>query len=198
MLATSQYFNFGQLIYTNSVLFIYDFGRYSSLSSNDYYAMPKLTQLISSFNEKEILLENNEWYCSECKEYQKSTKKMHIHKTPNYLILHLNRLKNNNQKENKKIINDDDNSEKNNTFVNYPVNHLDISQYVNEPKDQKEIYDLYGVIEHINSGHYKAICKNNNKWFSFDDDKIEENCVPTTENAYILFYKRKNLDKFYD
>ena len=59
------------------------------------------------------------------------------------------------------------------------------------------IYDLYGVVNHFGSmsfGHYTAYCKNNDKWFLYDDDSIIE--VENLEEivsdaAYVLFYKKK-------
>jgi hypothetical protein len=196
-LATSEYFNYGKLIYNNSPLLIYDFD--SSMNKNDFSF--GLKELISSFNEEEILQEDNKWYCSECRGYQSSTKKMQIHKSPHYLIIHLKRFKINNQIGNNESRTSNFHGEKNKAYIIFPTINLDISEYVNEPNNQKEIYDLYGIIQHygnISSGHYKAICKNNDKWISYNDDEVEEITSPVNENAYILFYKRKNLDKFYD
>lgn len=39
------------------------------------------------------------------------------------------------------------------------------------------IYELYGVVLHeggINSGHYIAMAKHQNKWFEYNDDLITE------------------------
>ena len=59
--------------------------------------------------------------------------------------------------------------EKNDTFVSYPINDLNLSDYkVGPEKEKNNIYDLYGVVQHFGSlsrGHYTAICK---KWWELD------------------------------
>ena len=60
----------------------------------------------------------------------------------------------------------------------------------------KAIYDLYGVIEHygsVNQGHYTAICKNDGNWVSCDDSMIKIVDSPVSKNAYVLFYKMKDI-----
>ena len=195
MLGTSECFNLSGFVYKNSFLFHFDFG--ISSSPHKFNSSFGLKQLIGLFNESEILQENEKWYCPKCKENEQSTKKIQIHKSPNYLLIHLKRFKN-------EIDNNDTLSfkgGKNEVLINFPIKSFDISEFIDEPKNKKEIYDLYGIIQHygnLNSGHYKAICKNNDKWILYDDDQYEEITNLVNENAYILFYKRKNLENFYD
>lgn len=69
--------------------------------------------------------------------------------------------------------------EKINTKIEYPIENLDISKYIDESyklanPEAKFVYDLYGVIVHrgnLNRGHYYSYCKNKqtNKWYLFDD-----------------------------
>ena len=61
------------------------------------------------------------------------------------------------------------------------------------------LYDLYAVINHkgtMESGHYTAMCKNldTNLWYHCDDSRVKEiSCERVlSENAYILFYARKD------
>lgn len=73
-------------------------------------------------------------------------------------------------------------SRKLNNLVEYPVNGLDLSNFIiNQtddslnPKQQNMVYDLYAVSNHygsLNGGHYTAMCKNPvaNSWFEFDDN----------------------------
>lgn len=84
------------------------------------------------------------------------------------------------------------------TKVNYPIENLDLSNYIDEKKrGQDLLYDLKGVVLHrgsLNSGHYTCYCRNahNNKWYHFDDEyvrEVEEESVVDT-NAYILLYER--------
>jgi len=61
--------------------------------------------------------------------------------------------------------------------VDFPLESLDMRQYVIELKDEKDpvYYDLYAVSNHmgdLGGGHYTAFCKNavNKQWYSFDDN----------------------------
>ena len=121
---------------------------------------------------------------------QKSKQKLEIYKPPNYLIILLKRY------NFKKNSGNTFSGEKNNTFVTYPTDNLDIKEYIVGPEKDKAIYDLYGVIEHygsLNSGHYTAICKNDGNWVSYNDSVINIINNPVTKNAYVLFYKMKNV-----
>ncbi|CAD7077202.1 unnamed protein product [Hermetia illucens] len=73
-----------------------------------------------------------------------------------------------------------------------------------ELKDNR--YDLYAVCYHqgdtLETGHYTAACKNpyDRQWYKFDDqrvsqvpaDQVEEQII--NNEAYILFYQRRNID----
>ncbi len=121
---------------------------------------------------------------------QKSKQKLEIYKPPNYLIILLKRY---NFEQNSK---NTFSGGKNNTYVAYPTDNLDIKEYIVGPEKDKAIYDLYGVIEHygsLNSGHYTAICKNDGNWVSYNDSVINIINNPVTKNAYVLFYKMKNV-----
>jgi hypothetical protein len=60
---------------------------------------------------------------------------------------------------------------------------------------------LFGIINHYGSltfGHYISVVKNpySKKWYKYDDQRrieIQESQI-TKENAYILFYVRKDVD----
>ena len=50
------------------------------------------------------------------------------------------------------------------TFVNFPIHHLDMSKYAKHTSsgDQPPIYELYSVINHyggLGGGHYSAYAK---------------------------------------
>ena len=85
--------------------------------------------------------------------------------------------------------------EENLSNVMYDIVYLDKLTHLPEPKF---IYDLFAVANHVgglHGGHYFAYCKNNidGDWYEFNDshvDKIDKNKI-VTENAYVLFYKRK-------
>ena len=44
----------------------------------------------------------------------------------------------------------------------------------------------------MNQGHYTAICKNNDKWISYNDSNLSISKNPVSKNAYVLFYKMQN------
>jgi ubiquitin C-terminal hydrolase len=144
-----------------------------------------------NFVKLEKLEENNEWFCSQCKKHQKATKKMEIYKPPHILIIHLKRFKNNSKID---------------TLVEFPIEGLDISNYVISKEPELALnYDLFAISNHYGSmgfGHYIAYAKNpiNAKWYEFDDshvsEKSESDLIGTS--AYVLFYRRRDVDKLID
>lgn len=122
-----------------------------------------LYDCLNNFMIEETLSGNDKWYCSKCKDHVIATKKMEVYKTPEILIIHFKRFSHNRGSMfgSKKI------SEK----VDFPVDGLNMSNYVLHKGDGKKIiYDLYAVSNHFGSlsgGHYTAFCKNPilKKWF---------------------------------
>lgn len=101
----------------------------------------------------EKLDENNKWYCSQCEGHVRAVKTYQMFKAPKYLILHLMRFKS------KHLF-----SEKNSTFVDFPVEGLDISDIVLS-QHKPALYDLYAVSNHfggLGGGHYTAFIKHAN------------------------------------
>lgn len=154
-----------------------------------------IIECFKNFSKLEKLEADNEWFCSDCKNHVRATKKMEIYNSPNILIIHLKRFKNNSKID---------------TLVNFPLEGLDISDFVINKKinpqtgeNEKYVYDLFAVANHfgsINFGHYTAYAKNyfTNKWYDFDDSHVsyknEDDIV--SPSAYVLFYKRQNLSNF--
>ena len=135
-------------------------------------------------------LQDDSWFCSNCKKLEKSKQRLQIYKPPNYLIILIKRYNYN------KEIGQTFSGEKNNTFISYPTDNFDITEYIVGPEKNKAIYDLYGVIEHygsLNQGHYTAICKNDGNWVSYNDSMIKIVDSPVSKNAYVLFYKMKDI-----
>lgn len=118
---------------------------------------------------EEILDGDNKPVCSNCKEKRRCAKRYSIEKPPKILVIHLKRFLK--ARFNNKI----------NLPVEYPIDGLDISKYLNCNIDSTQyqsntkcIYDLYGISLHSgteSSGHYVAYCKNpfNKKWYYFND-----------------------------
>ncbi len=149
-----------------------------------------LYNLMSYFTEEEKL--DEKITCAKCNGPQNCMKKLEYSKFPKILIFSLKRFKLNfTNKNNKKNYNF---SEKLNFLIDFPIDNLDVSKYNSESKAK---YELYAVCYHhgnINSGHYTSVCKINNIWLEFNDKNIKEfnqNEI-VNEDAYILFYQRKN------
>ena len=191
LLATSEYYNLrgDGLIYLESNLFINN-----DLTNGMYGEAIKITDCLDLFGKDINLDEDDMWYCSNCKKHQISKQKLQIYKSPNYLIVQIKRFNIKKKFDSESIFT----GEKNNTFVSYPINDLDLSSYIVGPEKKNTKYDLYGVIQHsgsLNGGHYTAICKNDGNWVTYNDSKLDIADNPVTNNAYILFYKRKNKKK---
>lgn len=157
----------------------------------DFTKNPSLNDLIEHFSLVEKLDKGNEWYCPNCKKLQNSIKSMSIFYAPKYFIILLKRF------ESKILSKTKIQLLKNNIPIKYPVNNLNLNNYVLGPKDPKPIYDLYAASQHSGStegGHNATACRNFGKWYEFDDISVfpsDEDLVVSPE-GYILFYRRKN------
>lgn len=138
---------------------------------------------LEKFREEEILENENKWYCDNCKIQQTAKKKIQIFKSPQYLIIQLKRFKYNNNIFTKYF-----ERTKIDTFVKISKN-LDLKDFVNESDKNNSKYELYANILHIDN-HYKAVCKNGERWVLYDDDSCYKNDFPNDKNSYILFYKK--------
>lgn len=151
---------------------------------------------INLFTRREKLEKDNAWYCSKCKAHKEALKKMEIYKVPPVLILHLKRFKTQKASsigpfywgQGKKI----------NVTIDFPINGLDLREYVLGPDRENAIYDLYAVSNHyggLSGGHYTAFAKNplTGQWYDFNDSRVS----PASEKeivagaAYTLFYKKR-------
>mgnify|MGYP002624441291 FL=1 len=158
-----------------------------------------LKDAMDLFGNNNVLKDDDMWYCSKCQKHQIAKQKLQIYKAPKYLIVQLKRF------NIKKSYDGNSNFSgvKNNTFVNYPVKDLDLTKYIVGPDKSNSKYNLYGVIQHfgsLNGGHYTALCKNQDNWVDYNDSTIEfaKDNNPISQNAYILFYKSKDLDNISD
>ena len=148
-----------------------------------------LNETFEILSEEELLDENNEWYCENCKKKQRAKKKLEIYNTPKILIIQIKRFNHIN---------------KINTRVDFPLTDLDLSKYTLSNNKERQIkYDLFAVANHYGSlsyGHYTAFCKNSidEKWYEFNDSsvcEIKDLSKIVSPNAYVLFYKQKGLSK---
>ena len=111
-------------------------------------------------------------------------REMRLWCAPKNLIIVLKRFNNNNKK-----IQD---------IVKFPLDNLDIGEYVVGYEKTSASYSLYAIVNHMGSvdgGHYTSCCLNtDNNWYHFDDNVVSLVKDPNDmikSSAYILFYKKK-------
>lgn len=148
-----------------------------------------INDCLRAFTAEEVLSEQDLWYCSNCKDFRRASKKMDVWKLPSTLIIHL-----------KRFSYSDSARDKIDTFVDFPVDGLDLAPFcVNDDERGSAIYDLYAVSNHmggLGGGHYTAYGKNREtgQWFCFDDEhvrSVSSNDIKSS-NAYVLFYQRRS------
>ena len=145
---------------------------------------PSLIDCFNHYVEGEVLEGDNAWYNEEIKEKINIRKKIQFWSFPNILVIDFKRFNNN--------------SQKNQILITFPLDDLDLSNYVIGYKKEIYKYELYGVCNHsggVMGGHYTAYVKNaNGKWYHFNDTTVSE--VGLTDSivsskAYVLFYRKK-------
>lgn len=156
-----------------------------------------LMDCITKHCEKEQLEETEAWYCSSCKEHVRGFKEEYIYKAPPILIVNLKRFIFSPTTHRRNKID---------TFIDFPLEGLDLSQFVMSWKEGEEpIYDLYAVSNHfggLGGGHYTAYAKDDDgKWCNFDDSRVTEDVNESdivSAAAYCLYYKRRDVPKVDD
>ena len=169
---------------------IYNYEIYNSIifsleEIKKYYQIDKdisLNDCFSYIQKDELLNEENQLKCKICKQKCDFIYKSKIYKSPNVLIIILERGKENNIKLKFNEI-------------------LDITNFVSQKDEIKLIYNLYAVITCINklNKYYIASCKSpiNNKWYKYNDEKVTpinniQKEIIDFEIPLVLFYERKN------
>ncbi|XP_020111526.1 ubiquitin carboxyl-terminal hydrolase 5 isoform X2 [Ananas comosus] len=146
---------------------------------------------LDAFLREEPLVPEDMWYCPRCKEQRQASKKLDLWRLPEVLVIHLKRFSFSRSTKHKLE-----------TFINFPIHDLDLTNYVaNKKSPQCQIYQLYALINHYGSmasGHYTSHIKllDENRWYNFDDSHIS----PINEDevksaaAYVLFYRRIKVE----
>ena len=102
------------------------------------------------------------------------SKSIQIFRFPKIMIIILNRFNNDNNKID--------------TDVDFPLT-LDMSRYNNNKNLNYELYSICNHYGNIEIGHYTSYCKNNNKWYEFNDNYVKSITNIEKKYAYCLFYK---------
>ncbi|XP_061495842.1 ubiquitin carboxyl-terminal hydrolase 15 isoform X2 [Rhineura floridana] len=148
----------------------------------------KLKDCIELFTTKEKLGAEDPWYCPNCKEHQQATKKLDLWSLPPVLVVHLKRFSYSRYMRDKL-----------DTLVDFPINDLDMSEFLINPNAGPCCYNLIAVSNHyggMGGGHYTAFAKNKDdgKWYYFDDSSVStaSEAQIVSKAAYVLFYQRQD------
>jgi ubiquitin carboxyl-terminal hydrolase 8 len=134
----------------------------------------------------ETLEGENAWYNENTGKKQNVQKEVVFWSLPSILVIDIKRF--------------NSDTRKNQTFVSFPLENLNLQEYVIGYKKESYIYDLYGISNHSGvsqGGHYTAFVKNaNGKWYHFNDQFVNEVTNLNeliTPKAYCLFYRKKTI-----
>ena len=144
-----------------------------------------LKKCFKLFCTEEKLKKDDEWYCPQCKHHVLANKKMELYYTPKILIICF-----------KRFVKHYTYWEKNEETIIFPTNNLDMKEFIVGPDKEHSVYDLFAVSQHYGGtgfGHYTAVCKNFNKWYSYNDSSVHETNQSdvVSSAAYVLFYRRR-------
>ena len=149
-----------------------------------------LHHCLQYFTEEECLEKGNEWFCNKCKKRVMATKKIELFYLPRIMCICLTRF----LKKGRFY-----NYAKNNSFVEFPIENLNMEKYICGPDKEFSKYDLFAVSQHyggMGGGHYTAVCKNiDGNWYEYDDRScslLTSSKKVCTSAAYVLFYRRQN------
>ncbi|SMR48767.1 unnamed protein product [Zymoseptoria tritici ST99CH_1E4] len=149
-----------------------------------------LEECFAETGKREVLSEDNTWFCNRCKDHRRAAKTLEIWTLPDILVVHLKRFGGGRGSRDKLDIN-----------VEFPIEGLDMTDKVGLKEDGKEyIYDLFAIDLHfggLGGGHYTAMAKNweTGDWYDYNDascSKITDLERLQQSAAYLLFYRRRS------
>ncbi|KAM6576600.1 hypothetical protein CsatB_028437 [Cannabis sativa] len=145
-----------------------------------------LYKCLEAFLKEEPLGPEDMWFCPGCKEHRQASKKLDLWRLPEVLVIHLKRFQYSRFSKNKLE-----------TYVDFPVDDLDLSTYIGHQNGQLcNRYMLYAVSNHFGSmggGHYTAFVHHGGDlWYDFDDSHVNPISLEKIKSsaAYVLFYRR--------
>ena len=154
--------------------------------SNNGIVAENLYQCFDLFIQPEYLEGDNAWYNEKTQKKEDVKKRMSFWSFPNIVVITLKRFS-------------PDGRKKMNNHINFPLDNLNLSKYVEGYNSKSYVYDLFGVCNHngdVSGGHYTCFVKNaENKWNHFNDhiiEKVDDPKMIVSSSAYCLFYRKKN------
>ena len=147
-------------------------------SPDSYMRSTSIDECLSMYFKESHL---QSYRCEKCKQKGNCSQKISLYRFPKILVLQL-----------KRFHVDGFRKERLNTDISYP-DELNLENYKHKISTANNtMYKLYGISHHIGSlysGHYIAECRENNRWYSFDDTRTSSIETPTrSTSAYLLFY----------
>jgi len=149
----------------------------------------KLPSLIDCFNlyvEGETLVGENAVFNEKTQKKEDVIKKIMFWSFPAILVIDLKRFNSSNKK--------------NQTFVSFTLDDLDLSSYVIGYSKESYVYELYGICNHsggVLGGHYTAFVKNaNGQWYLYNDTNVTQVLLldsMISSKAYCFFYRKKSV-----
>ena len=184
-LAKCKYYDPKKQIYSNISSF--------SIKNNNKKVKEKKLDIYDCFElyTKKESIYGMDFPCEQCKSIQIPQRQKLIYKPPLYLIIQLERITTNlrgSYFKNNYIVDE--------TLIDFPINNLDIREYVEGPEKNKAKYNLYGIIDREISSrndNIYSICKNKNKWIMYKDNKLVGTNSLINKNVNYLFYRREDL-----
>jgi ubiquitin carboxyl-terminal hydrolase 8 len=147
---------------------------------------PTLMDCFNHYVNGEKLEGENAWFNETIGKKQDVQKKITYWSFPSILVIDIKRFNSHHKK--------------NQILVTFPLENLDLSEYIIGYKKESYIYDLYGICNHsggTQGGHYTAFIKNaNGKWYHFNDTFVTEVTRLEdliTSKAYCFFYRKKTI-----
>jgi ubiquitin C-terminal hydrolase len=154
---------------------------------------PSLLDCFNLYVEYELMDGENSIEIEESGEKVSAKKSISFWSLPQILVIDIKRFN---------MTNKINTMKKNQVMVDFPLENLDLSEYVIGYDKSSYVYDLYGVCNHSGSllgGHYTAFVKNiNNKWYHYNDTTVSEVKIEEqikTPKAYCFFYRKRELQK---
>jgi ubiquitin C-terminal hydrolase len=145
-----------------------------------------LYDCFNMFVSSEQMTGDNAWFNEKTGKKENVEKKISFWSFPKIIVIALKRFSH-------------DGMHKINSLVDFPLEKLDLKDYVKGYNPEKYMYNLYGVCNHIgsvNGGHYTAFVRNaNDEWIHYNDTNVqkinEKNVV--SPMAYCLFYRQTSI-----
>jgi len=149
------------------------------------------------FRTREQLGADDAWFCPNCKDHVQAFKKLDLYALPDTLVVHLKRFVHEVSKYGARTI-----REKITELVSFPLEGLDLSDYVVGPEKDSAVFDCVGVSRHhgtLTGGHYTAHVRSaaDGEWYLMDDSRVSKVDAANLEretveaSAYVLFFKKR-------